>query len=185
MNISQIVSFSRIIYGKQTDSKTICIIVYLIFIIFLVSRLKPTADVFVQPSTVAFYAQLTTSESNVGRHHPIVFDHVIINVGNGYSKYTGAFTAPVSGLYVFTFTLYPDRSSYMAVNIFKNSEVMAQSYTQMTTDTFSGTTPVAVIDMNVGDIAFVRTSSTETPHGNVFSNDGVKSSFAGWKIAGL
>ncbi|CAC5416604.1 unnamed protein product [Mytilus coruscus] len=144
-----------------------------------------TKDVSVQPSAVAFYAQLTTSEQNVGKHHPIVFDHVTLNVGNGYNKHTGAFTAPVSGIYIFTFTLFPNRGSYMAVNIFKNSEVIAQIYTEMGTGMFSATTPVAVIDMNVGDTAFVRVSSIHQPHGDVFSDVNVKSSFAGWKIADL
>ncbi|XP_052074093.1 uncharacterized protein LOC127711976 [Mytilus californianus] len=149
-----------------------------------VSRLQ-TTDISVQPSAVAFYAQLTTSEQNVGKHHPIVFDHVILNVGNGYNKHTGAFSAPISGIYVFTFTLFPNRGGAMTVNIFKNSEVIAQIYTQMRNDMFSATTPVAVIDMNVGDTAFVRTSSVHQPIGDVYSDGNVKSSFAGWKIADL
>lgn len=73
----------------------------------------------------------------------------------------------------------------MAVNMFKNSETIAQIFTEMRTNTFSGTTPVAVIDLNVGDIVFVRSSSTYQPHGDVFSDENVKSSFAGWKIADL
>ncbi|CAC5416603.1 C1QL [Mytilus coruscus] len=129
-----------------------------------------TASVPVQPSSVAFYAQLSISEQNIGKHHPIVFDHVILNVGNGYNKHSGTFAAPTSGIYVFTFLLFPSRSGKMAVNIFKNSEAIAQIFTEMRTDTFSGTTPVAVIDMNVGDIAFVRTSSTYQPYGDVNSN---------------
>ncbi|XP_063397262.1 uncharacterized protein LOC134681548 [Mytilus trossulus] len=131
-----------------------------------------TANIPVQHSAVAFYAQLTTPETNVGKHHPI-----------GYNKHSGTFTAPKSGIYVFTFTLFSSRGGAMFVNIFKNSEVIAQVYTEMRTDTYSGTTPVAVIDMNVGDIAFVRTSSTVQPHGDVYSDVNVKSSFAGWKIA--
>ncbi|XP_076109034.1 complement C1q-like protein 4 [Mytilus galloprovincialis] len=149
-----------------------------------VSRLL-TENVPVQSSSVAFYAQLTTSETNVGKHHPIVFDHVNLNVGNGYNKHSGTFTAPKSGIYVFTFTLYPNRGSWMAVNIFKNTEVIAQVYTEMGSGMFSATTPVPVVDMNVGDIAYVRTSSTYQPHGDVFSDVNVKSSFAGWKIADL
>ncbi|VDH97313.1 Hypothetical predicted protein [Mytilus galloprovincialis] len=149
-----------------------------------VSRLL-TDSVPVLPSSVAFYVQLSTSEQNIGKHHPIVFDHVILNVGTGYNKHSGTFTAPTSGIYVFTFTLFPSRGGSMAVNIFKNSEVIAQSYTQMRTDTFSATTPIAVIDMNVGDIVFVRSSSTYQPHGDVYSDVNLKSSFAGWKIAEL
>ncbi|XP_063397264.1 complement C1q-like protein 4 [Mytilus trossulus] len=118
-------------------------------------------------------------------HHPIVFDHVILNVGNGYNKHSGAFTAPKSGIYVFTSLLFPSRGGNMAVNIFKNSEAIAQIFTEAGTDTFSGTTPVAVVEMNVGDIVFVRTSSIFQPHGDVNSNVNQKSSFAGWKIADL
>ncbi|VDH97314.1 Hypothetical predicted protein [Mytilus galloprovincialis] len=154
--------------------------------LYLRVNCKPTSsNKYISTTTaVAFYAQLSTSETNVGKHHPIVFDHVTLNVGNGYNKHTGAFTAPVGGIYVFTFTLFPNRGNYMAVNIFKNSEVISQIYTQIRTDMFSAKTPVAVIDMNVGDTAFVRTSSTNPSNGDVYSDVNVKSSFAGWKIAG-
>lgn len=124
-----------------------------------VSRLL-SDSVHILPSSVAFYVKLSTSEQNIGKHHRIVFDHVTLNIGNGYNKHSGTFTAPKTGIYVLTFTLFSNRGGAMSVNIFKNSEVSTQIYTQMRTDTYSGTTPVAVIDMNVGDIAFLRTSST-------------------------
>lgn len=36
----------------------------------------------------------------------LIFDTVETNIGNGYSKTTGIFTAPASGLYAFTWTVH-------------------------------------------------------------------------------
>ncbi|XP_060604049.1 complement C1q-like protein 4 [Ruditapes philippinarum] len=51
--------------------------------------------------SVAFTAGLSRTITNMGSHQQIVFDHVITNVGNGYSPFHGHFTAPIKGVYVF------------------------------------------------------------------------------------
>ncbi|XP_060570770.1 complement C1q-like protein 4 [Ruditapes philippinarum] len=51
--------------------------------------------------SVAFTAGLSRTITNMGSHQQIVFDHVITNVGNGYSPSHGHFTAPIKGVYVF------------------------------------------------------------------------------------
>ncbi|VDI50837.1 Hypothetical predicted protein [Mytilus galloprovincialis] len=149
-----------------------------------VSRIL-SANIPVQSSSVAFYAQLTIVEKDVGHHHPIVFDRVITNVGNAYNKHTGVFTATQNGIYAITFTLFPDRNSYFGVDIFKNSEMVSQIFTDHRGQSFCGTTPVSVITLNTGDTVFVRTSSNYFVQGNVIGGENIKSSFAGWKIADI
>jgi hypothetical protein len=51
--------------------------------------------------SVAFTAGLSRTITNMSSHQQIVFDHVITNVGNGYSPSYGHFTAPIKGVYVF------------------------------------------------------------------------------------
>ncbi|CAC5424237.1 C1QL [Mytilus coruscus] len=143
------------------------------------------ANIPVQSSSVAFYVQLTIPEKNIGQHHPIVFDRIITNVGNCYNKHTGVFTASQNGIYAITFTLFPDRNSYFGVNIFKNSEIVSQIFTDHRGPSFCGTTPISVITLNTGDTVFVRTSSNYVVYGNIFADEHIRSSFAGWKIADI
>ena len=144
-----------------------------------------TSNIPVQPSTVAFYAYMNVAETNIGTHHPLIFDVPVTNYGNGYNKHTGIFTAPQSGVFVFSFTIFPDRGSSIVVNIYRNSEVVGQVYSYISSPDFSGTSMVAVLSMTIGDVTFIRTSPTTTSSGSIYSDDNVKSSFAGWKIADL
>ncbi|CAG2227876.1 unnamed protein product [Mytilus edulis] len=61
----------------------------------LVSVQQPRA------SRPAFYAYMSSSENNPGPHHTLIFNQVISNIGNGYNQFTGIFTAPSTGIYVF------------------------------------------------------------------------------------
>lgn len=128
---------------------------------------------------------MNVAETNIGTHHPLVFDLPVTNYGNGYNKHTGIFTAPQGGVYVFSFTVFPDRGSAIAVNIYRNSEVVGKVFSNIASGDFSGTSMVAVVSMNIGDVTFIRTSSTYPSSGSVYSDGNVKSSFAGWKIADL
>lgn len=144
-----------------------------------------SANIPVQSSSVAFYAQLTIPKKNIGQHHSIVFDRIITNVGNEYNKHTGVFTATQNGIYAITFTLFLERSSYFGVDIFKSSEIVSEIFTDHRGPSFCGTTPVSVITLNAGDTVFVRTSSNYVVHGNVFADEYIRSSFGGWKIADI
>lgn len=84
-----------------------------------------------QTDVIAFYAYLTNTESNPGAHHIIVYDHVVTNSGNGYSKFTGAFTAPRAGMYVFSWTTFINPSSNFPIELTHNDSFRAwRSYLQ-------------------------------------------------------
>ena len=89
-------------------------------------------------------------------------------------------------MYVFFLAIFPGRGSYVAVDIYINSEVVGQVYGDMpTSDAFSSSSMVAVFYMTIGDATYLRTSSITTSAGSVYGASNVKSSFAGWKIADL
>ena len=51
---------------------------------------------------IAFSAYLTDILSGLGVNHIILFDGITINEGSGYNQYTGVFTVPESGVYLFS-----------------------------------------------------------------------------------
>jgi hypothetical protein len=95
---------------------------------------------------------MNVAETNIGTHHPLVFDVLVTNYGNGCNKHTGILTAPQSGVYVFSFTIFPGRGSYVTVNIYRNSEVDRQVYGDITANhEFSSSSVIAAISMTIGD----------------------------------
>ena len=145
---------------------------------------KPTFGVK-YPKTVAFYDYVNVALTNIGTDL-LVFDIPVSNYGNCYSKHTGICTAAQGGVYVSSLIIFLGRGSYVAVNIYKNSEVVWQLYRDMTTShAFSSSSMVPVIYMSIGVATYFRTSSITTSAGSVYSDSNVKSSFAGWKIADL
>lgn len=57
-------------------------------------------------SPVAFYAYISKDFGGVGLHHVFLYDTIETNQGNGYSKHTGTFTAPSTGIYAFCYTAF-------------------------------------------------------------------------------
>ena len=80
----------------------------------------------------AFYAQLNKAQIGPSKHHPIVFDNVITNQNGAYSKFTGIFTAPVSGLYCFMYTTRVKchtSTVHSSIEIVRNNDVEGSIYT--------------------------------------------------------
>ncbi|XP_071152256.1 uncharacterized protein, partial [Mytilus edulis] len=65
-------------------------------------RLLLPSNEITNEHVVAFYAYLSTHESNPSTHHTLIYDVAKTNAGNGYNAVTGIFTAPTAGIYVFT-----------------------------------------------------------------------------------
>jgi hypothetical protein len=127
---------------------------------------------------------MSSDEINPSKHHTLIFDVVRTNAGNGYNKFSGLFTASVSGLYVLTCSITmngPD--AFASYEIIKNSDIEGTFIVDAQhTGDYQSCSMAVVVSLEVGDVLFVRTSSTYTPYGNVASNGIEWSSFAGWRI---
>ncbi|XP_045192535.2 complement C1q tumor necrosis factor-related protein 3-like [Mercenaria mercenaria] len=54
---------------------------------------------------IAFTAYLDHSEHNLTQDQPIIYNKVLLNDGGGYNTNTGMFTAPVAGVYLFSYSV--------------------------------------------------------------------------------
>nr|XP_022296934.1 uncharacterized protein LOC111106513 [Crassostrea virginica] len=134
-------------------------------------------------SVVAFYAYMSSNENSPGTHHTLIYDHEMTNVGNGYNKHSGIFTAPVEGVYVFSWTIFMNQpGEYMSIEITLNSQPVGASFVHGVNDyaTVSGN---AVLYMQKDDVVFTRTHTTYVPHGSIRSDTIMRSAFSGWCIS--
>ncbi|XP_062601065.1 uncharacterized protein LOC134262711 [Saccostrea cucullata] len=129
---------------------------------------------------IAFYAYMTGDSIEPGASRSLIFDKIITNAGNGYHNATGAFIAPRTGFYVFSWSMRLVNSAYHQAELVHNHNVMGVAYLYAPTGdhTVSGT---VVIHVNQGDDVFIRTQSGANS-GNIESGPGGRTSFSGWKL---
>jgi hypothetical protein len=127
---------------------------------------------------------MSSDEDHPGKHHTLIFDVVRTNAGNGYNKFSGLFTAPVSGLYTLTGSIMMNGpGAYASYEIIKNAEIVGTLFIDADhSHEYRSSSTTVIVSLQVGDILFVRTSSTYAPHGNVQSNAFARSHVAGWRI---
>ncbi|XP_052685352.1 uncharacterized protein LOC128165148 [Crassostrea angulata] len=135
------------------------------------------------PDGAAFSAYVSVYETDISKDFTIHFDTVVTNIGNHYNKHTGIFIAPQHGVYVFTWNLYCHTGGYIYSQLVVNSNEVGTMYTSAegATDIRSDT-GIVVVEVNQGDVVFVRTHPTIAHSGNLWSHSDWRSSFNGWKL---
>ena len=111
---------------------------------------------------IAFHATLT-HDIRLGQSQTVVFDHVITNNGNGYSKHSGLFTAPRDGTYYFT-TSFLSRSGSAHLQMMRNAEVIGSGAGYPNTGSTGSIS--AIVNLKKGDAVKIR-------HWKGFSNQGL------------
>nr|XP_022325302.1 heavy metal-binding protein HIP-like [Crassostrea virginica] len=134
-------------------------------------------------SHVAFQVHLSHNLQSLGLHQAILFDSVVLNEGGGYSVHSGEFVAPVSGLYVFSWTISAGDRTCTKYDIVKNSAVLmyfiSDAYDHDDWDSSSGT---VVTRMNSGDRVWLRIADMLTCSHWVFGIGYGTSSFSGFLL---
>ena len=135
-------------------------------------------------STVAFFAYMSNTEPNISSHHLLIFDHAILNAGNGYHPNSGIFIAPKTGVYVFVWTVRIYKQSIVLV---VNGSIYVSIYNRSYEYSTSGgvgadesVTGYAVVNVNQGDDVYLRSHSTYVGRGSVQSSEMGRSTFGGW-----
>nr|CBX41665.1 putative C1q domain containing protein MgC1q16 [Mytilus galloprovincialis] len=143
-------------------------------------RLIGTGQVNTQ--TTAFYAYMSKDEPHPSAHHQLIFDEVKTNLGNGYSKFTGTFTVPTAGVYVFSYTLYTGNHGAINFDIHVNDAIYDSIYgeTDDVSADYDSDSGTIVVALNQGDKVYLRSNKDCT--GIVLGGRYAKSTFAGWKL---
>ncbi|XP_077476738.1 uncharacterized protein LOC144089602 isoform X2 [Stigmatopora argus] len=102
---------------------------------------------------VAFAAALTDSGS-IGPFDwetTLIFSKVFTNVGHAYDETSGVFTAPVGGVYVFSFTAADFLKGYMGVTLYHNQDPIVSSLDLNDHGGYTSATNGALIRLATGD----------------------------------
>nr|XP_022293094.1 uncharacterized protein LOC111103841 [Crassostrea virginica] len=103
---------------------------------------------------VAFTAGVT-SDSTTWNSGTLIFNSVILNVGNGYNPSTGVFTSPVAGTYVFYVTAVESIKQDLRVDIVLNSVSKVRTI-GFHDAAFQTGTNMVVLNLKKGDSVWVR-----------------------------
>lgn len=134
------------------------------------------------PEPVAFYAYMSANEPNPSLHHALIFDVVKTNVGGGYNQFSGMFTAPSPGLYVFTWTIYTGNHGATGFKIYVNHDVIGATYgeTEDVSGDFDSDSGNIVVYLSAHDNVYFRSSFACTT--SIISDELRRSTFAGWRL---
>ena len=100
--------------------------------------------------------------------HPIVYDLVLTNKGNGYNKRGGIFIAPDTGVYVFHFSvcvIEGPETPWTSLEITRNGNALGSTFEE---GTHSGSgyhcgSTLVISDVTVGVHIFIRTQERNDP----------------------
>ncbi|KAL4226237.1 Complement C1q-like protein 3 [Mactra antiquata] len=130
---------------------------------------------------IAFYAHLGRNNlEHAGIGQIVIYDSVVTNVGNGYSGSSGAFTAQVDGIYVFSSTLVALLHNNVRTSIFKNSDLINYMFAGGVESLLNSSSNTIVLQLNKGDVITVRIAD-----GNSSMQGYESSSFSGFLLSRL
>uniref|UniRef100_A0A3P8N611 C1q domain-containing protein n=1 Tax=Astatotilapia calliptera TaxID=8154 RepID=A0A3P8N611_ASTCA len=86
----------------------------------------------------------------------IIYERVFVNTGNAYNELTGIFTAPVSGVYFFTYFCHSGGVRKTSLHLYKNNEVILHIHDHQSADTADNGGNAVFLQLQQGDRVYVR-----------------------------
>ncbi|KAH9492102.1 Complement C1q-like protein 4 [Bulinus truncatus] len=127
---------------------------------------------------IAFSTALS-KKVEVHNDQTLVYDAVHTNIGGGYNRQTGVFTAPESGVYLFTVSCLTNNGYSLELNVFQNHFRVATAYAS---DVFRSSSNTVILQLKKGDEVQVKS------HGSGYAyadSKGFYNSFSGFRISSL
>lgn len=122
---------------------------------------------------------------NPGNNHIIVFDTVITNSGNGYNHFSGVFTTPEAGYYIFSYTMVTFPGQRLPVEFVCNGTTISSTAADSVKDTvYPSASGTFITYLDATSICILRTSTDIKwgAVGDLYSSDWSRSSISGWKL---
>lgn len=104
----------------------------------------------IKGTTVAFHVYLKKSISSIQQNQIIKYDHVVTNNCEGYDPTTGKFTAPVDGVYSFTWTYMTKKGARVFIGGFVDGKQIVWTCMFDQSATWASTTGHLVVRMKKG-----------------------------------
>ncbi|XP_074555471.1 cerebellin 11 [Halichoeres trimaculatus] len=108
----------------------------------------------------------------------LIFKRIFSNTGDGYDSDTGVFTAPVSGLYYFSFSTYGYNTHVVGAILIKNGVHQISTFDYPSDDGSDGSSNSAVLQLAAGDKVHMELWDD----GRVFDNLNGHTTFSGFLI---
>ncbi|XP_058481458.1 complement C1q-like protein 2 [Solea solea] len=108
----------------------------------------------------------------------LIFKRIFSNVGNAYNHNTGIFTAPVNGLYFFSFNTYGYNTHIVGAILVKNAVRQISTYDYPSTDGSDSGSNTAVLQLAAGDKVHVELWDNS----RVFDNMNGHTTFTGFLL---
>eukprot|EP00105_Crassostrea_gigas_P027750 XP_011449190.2 PREDICTED: heavy metal-binding protein HIP-like [Crassostrea gigas] len=106
---------------------------------------------------IVFQSSLTKALQNLKNQETVIFDKVSLNEGNAYDNISGIFTAPLDGIYSFTWTILTASGKYFVTELVLNGQRVAYNHADgRGHDGFPMTTSHAKIKIKKGDKVWIR-----------------------------
>ncbi|XP_052265372.1 ectin-like isoform X2 [Dreissena polymorpha] len=111
---------------------------------------------------VAFYAVLANKALNLRKGQTVVFDRVLTNIastqsGGSYNATTGVFTAPLSGVYVFSCSIMAYDTSFTHVALHKNNIPLSTMYVNgRSGHNFDSAASTVTVSLTKGDRVYAK-----------------------------
>ncbi|XP_063324723.1 complement C1q tumor necrosis factor-related protein 6-like [Pelmatolapia mariae] len=86
----------------------------------------------------------------------IIYDRVFVNTGNAYNVFTGIFTAPVSGVYYFTYFCHSGGVRKTSLHLYKNNEVILHIHDHQSADAADNGGNAVFLQLQQGDTVYVH-----------------------------
>ncbi|XP_047461430.1 complement C1q tumor necrosis factor-related protein 6-like [Mugil cephalus] len=151
------------------------------------TRLKDTEKQIVELQNkerikVIFSAAVGVGHKNIGPFNTdptLIYRRVITNIGGAYSQSTGVFTAPVAGVYYFSFFYHAGGEHPVNLRLYKNNELIVDTSDHQSKEDGADNGGNAVsLQLTQGDRVYIRMAANT----HVWGGD-LPTTFTGYLVA--